>query len=195
MSNENASKYPHVWIGPSSRTGETRSKIEADVAISLDVAGFNFVYEPKTFHGKGFDHYYTPDFYIPEQNIILEVGGDTTTDRENWDEHHVQQAKAFITLNNCRMNLGTTDPSRPWFFSVNSSGGIQDVRVDGTKVPWRESDIQIYQCFFCNRWFFGRQRLERCPFCEGTPKKLPSGRSGTKILTDLKKWWIDGGAS
>jgi hypothetical protein len=48
-----------------------RSKLEAKAAAWLDKNGFNWIYEPDSFVCNGV--IYTPDFYLPEIDTLIEV--------------------------------------------------------------------------------------------------------------------------
>jgi hypothetical protein len=67
------------------------SKLEANVAKQLDYDAEEWVYHPESFYGDeytGFGNKYTPDFFLPEHNIYLEVC-------TQWDKRHEHCVKTF----------------------------------------------------------------------------------------------------
>lgn len=63
-----------------------KSKLEAMWAVFLDYAQVEYKYEPYTFE-IGENHIYTPDFYLPKQDIFLEI-------KPNRELTHDELAKA-----------------------------------------------------------------------------------------------------
>lgn len=195
-------KYPSVWKGPR-QSGRTRSGIESYVATALDVCGFEVNYEILgPYFGKGFDRYYTPDFYVKEQGVLIEVGGDRDepADKNGWDDHHVRQVAAFYANERTRQNVGCKDPRRYWVLAVNSNGIIQETLPSGQKVPWRQGDTGLHRCATCGRWYFEHTRFKAygtdgvfCPHCESADRvKLPHGKTAVRNVKKIVEWWQDG---
>ena len=55
-----------------------RSKFEAQVAMSLNKKGIKFLFEPDKIPYQPDPRVYIPDFYIPRNNIYIEVKGSLT---------------------------------------------------------------------------------------------------------------------
>ncbi len=51
-----------------------RSRLEARWAVFFDALGIKYEYEPEGYIGLN-DIYYLPDFYLPEENVYVEVKG------------------------------------------------------------------------------------------------------------------------
>ena len=79
------------WAIPTIYNGvQMRSKLEARVASILDSNDIEWQYEPERFKLKEF--VYTPDFYLPEFNIYLEVKG--------WDQG-LEKIEALRNIGKC----------------------------------------------------------------------------------------------
>lgn len=69
--NQQASKNRMVRVKPTSYRGVLmRSRTEARAAEWLETNGWNWLYEPESFLA---DTQYTPDFYIPDIDTLIEV--------------------------------------------------------------------------------------------------------------------------
>jgi len=59
-----------------------RSTWEANIARLLLMQGVEYIYEPKVFFIEG-GRQYRPDFYIPSQNLYLEIKGYDTSEAKS----------------------------------------------------------------------------------------------------------------
>ena len=66
-----------------------KSNLEARFAIAFDCMGIKWEYEPTTFWGEEYQGgRYTPDFYLPDFDVYVEVAG-------VWDERHKHNTEAL----------------------------------------------------------------------------------------------------
>ena len=77
-----------------------RSRLEARWAVFFDAAGIKYEYEPEGFELPSGDRY-LPDFYLPEQEMFVEVKGPVLTD---YDKQRIEEF---------RHNLNRDDDNRP----------------------------------------------------------------------------------
>ena len=83
-----------------------RSSWELTVAQLLDEKGIDWTYESQTFQYKG-NRRYTPDFYLKEFNLFLEVKPETFVDEEVIDKLDSVETEGFNTLLITENNLET----------------------------------------------------------------------------------------
>lgn len=76
-----------------------RSKLEAKWAVFLDYLRVPYQYEPRVYHLHG-NIGYLPDFYLPEQDIFLEIKPD-----KDLREADARKIQLFSTDNTIKPNL------------------------------------------------------------------------------------------
>lgn len=81
-----------------------RSRLEARWAVFFDTAGIEYEYEPEGFDcGDGV--YYLPDFYLPENDVWVEIKGKALTEEERLKIEKFADAKCDITKTGTRFRL------------------------------------------------------------------------------------------
>ena len=98
--------------------GELRHSAEREYAASLDAKGLPWVYEPVLFRFAG--HRYTPDFYLPIQDIFVEVIGT----RQRW--HQLSPKMAAFKAHFPGVKLQILDrKGAPWPLKISHRMGYQ----------------------------------------------------------------------
>lgn len=137
-------KYGRQWF---------KSNLEAMTAESLDVLGIRWEYETRCFRDRRYaGGQYTPDFYLPDHNIYVEVVGRP-------DDRHVNNARVFCHQDGDNYDMEpywppsyplNTEHSPGFFFVVGGGDMISLNGVTSGGYP----DIGISTCGSCGRTFF-----------------------------------------
>lgn len=85
-----------------------RSRLEARWGVCFDALGLEWQYEPEGFD-LGESGYYLPDFYLPDDNLWIEVKPDLNSLRQSTAEA-VNKAKAFRDCANSAICVVFGDP-------------------------------------------------------------------------------------
>lgn len=132
-----------------------RSVAEAKTAMAFDKLGIPFEYERYACLSDDYDaQIYTPDFYLPELGVWIEVTG-------RWDAKHAKKAAAFVS--NMGMSGMSDDFEKPVkFVHVDGRGDVFQIR-DGGKV---EPDCYVNVCRKCGATsFMTMGKSFACPSC------------------------------
>lgn len=80
-----------------------RSRLEARWAVFFDAAGIEYQYEPEGFNIDGV--YYLPDFYLPNDDVWVEIKGKALSSEEREKIEKFCAAKCDITKGGSRFRL------------------------------------------------------------------------------------------
>ena len=101
-----------------------RSRLEARWAVAFDAMGIKYEYEPEGFD-LGDGYYYLPDFYLPDDDVWVEVKGKQLSDEEHEKLERFCSAKCDIAKGGSRFRLLEGEiPNEPIVFFTNSGGRI-----------------------------------------------------------------------
>lgn len=81
-----------------------RSRLEARWAVAFDAMGIKYEYEPEGFD-LGDGYYYLPDFYLPDDDVWVEVKGKQLSDDEREKLERFCSAKCDIAKGGSRFRL------------------------------------------------------------------------------------------
>lgn len=116
-----------------------RSNLESKVAEALDELGIKWEYEKKAIRDRRFPkRKYTPDFYLPETGVFIEVTGD-------WDEAHRSKVLLAETV---LSELSGYDEAFPRVLGIDSNGYI--VWPHGPEMV--KCDRFLVKCEKCGQW-------------------------------------------
>ncbi len=98
-----------------------KSNLEGKVAESFDNLGIAWQYEPVVCRGPEFDGgQYTPDFYLPRQNVYIEAAG-------RWDDRHARNTAEFSRQMGCCRAVERDGHGSPMILCVDGRGFVRDV--------------------------------------------------------------------
>ncbi len=129
-----------------------RSKLEATTAKFFCEHGIKFIYEPEVFEFRDGTRY-TPDFYLPEQQIWVECKGVMTDECEH---------KIEMLANECKEELVVV---------INSDGRFSVVESE-YEYGWCGKETSLLaHCRNCGKWYFVPEgdlwNCRHCDFYEG----------------------------
>ena len=122
---------------------------------AFDKLGIPFEYERYACLSDDYEaQIYTPDFYLPELGVWIEVTG-------RWDAKHAKKTAAFVT--NMGMSGAAYDFEKPVkFVHVDGRGDVFQI-CDGGKV---ETDCYVNVCQECGKAsFMTMGKSFECPAC------------------------------
>ena len=118
MNNYNAKKclYNGTWY---------KSMAEGRTAMSFDKLGIKYEYESYANLSSDYDaNVYTPDFFLPELDIWVEVAG-------RWDDYHPRKAATFFKNTGMKDHRIVSIDDLPSFIRIDAVGKIYVVLSDG----------------------------------------------------------------
>lgn len=161
-------KYRGIWF---------KSSLEARVAEALDELGVAWEYESRGFRGSRYrGGQYTPDFYLPELSVYIEVVG-------RIDDRHLHNARVFCQENDAvdlvfwpSDTYPQVSEDHPAFLFIISRGVLMDTRYKN--IERGHSNLSVSQCASCGRVFFLDDcGVWECPYCGGDYGRHHSGNN------------------
>ena len=150
------------------------SSIEAKTAEALDNLGIGFQHTRVGTRGKQYiGGQCTPDFYLPNMNIYLEVA-------QFWDKRHHDNAGKFIRETGCFSWNTYYAPTKeiPRYIAIDGNGGMHAVDSNGDTGFGEPANIYLARCNQCGEFFFVHEReFWGCPYCAYHENRIPNGNS------------------
>ena len=110
-----------------------RSTWEANLARYYNFAGIKWIYEPQEFEFykiKRGNRFYKPDFYLPEQDIFIEIKG--------WfrptDKTKIRRFKKYYPIQFMKLHFIIEDP----YARTKANGETMKFLLDGLKIDFSE---------------------------------------------------------